>query len=86
MDWLTFIQSMVHFSIMWKTFDYNRRQRVAFLPEKGPAYQVIDDGKMVTGFRAFVPEKMQNVASADNLFLMLPDDLVQQYPELEKAK
>jgi hypothetical protein len=67
---------------MWKTFEYNGEQRVAFIPEIGPAYQIVPK----SGFRAFKPEKMENQASADNLFDMIMEDVLEQYPELENAQ
>jgi len=71
---------------MWKTFEYSGRQRVAYIPPTGPAYQVLDAGKPVNGFRAFIEDRMENVASADNLFRLIPSDVVTDYPELEKAQ
>lgn len=71
---------------MWKTFEYGGRQRVAFLPPKGPAFQVMDAGKRKPGFRAYKQESMKNVASADNLYGMIPNEILEDYPELEGAK
>jgi len=70
---------------MWKVFEYGGRQRVAYIPEEGPAFQILDAGEWVTGFRSFKPEKMENVGSADHLFDMIPEDILNQYPLLEKA-
>jgi hypothetical protein len=67
---------------MWKAFEYSGKQRVAYIPGEGPAYQIVPE----KGFRAFKPEKMLNVASADNLFGLIPEEVIEQYPELEKAK
>ena len=71
---------------MWKKFEYSSRERVAFVPEEGPAYQVLDAGKPVKGFRAFKPEEMKNIASTESLFQSIPRHVVLEYPELEAAK
>ncbi len=71
---------------MWKAFKYSDRERVAFVPPEGPAYQVLDAGKPSIGFRAFKTEKMQDVRSAVNLFTMIPKEILEDYPELEAAK
>ena len=67
---------------MWKTFKYDGKQRVAYLPPEGPAYQV----SPVPGFRGFKPEKMEDVASADNCFGLIKAEDLENYPELELAK
>lgn len=71
---------------MWKTFKYSGRQRIAWIAPKGPAYQITDSGKLAPGFRSFLPERMEEVASADSLFGMIPEEVVEEYPELEHAK
>ena len=71
---------------MWRKFVYSGRERVAYIPPTGPAYQVLDAGKPTRGFRAFVPEKMTDVVPADNLFNMIDRDDLADYPELEAAK
>ena len=71
---------------MWKTFLYSGRQRIAYIAPKGPAYQVMDCGEWVCGFRHFIKDKMKDVACADNLFKKIPGDVVALYPELENAK
>jgi len=70
---------------MWKTFEYSGKQRVAFLPPKGPAFQVMESGKRKPGFRSYKSDLMTNIASADNLFHMVPIEFRRDYPELEKA-
>jgi len=69
---------------MWKAFKYSGRERVAFVPETGPAYQVLDTGKPCEGFRAYKPEKMENIRPALGLF-KIPVSVVEEYPELEVA-
>lgn len=71
---------------MWRSFTYNGRERVAFVPPEGPSYQVLDTGKPCVGFRAFKSEKMSEVRSAVNLFNMIPKEILEEYPELEVAK
>ena len=66
---------------MWKTFKYDGEQRVAYIPPVGPAYQVMP----VAGFRGFKPEKMEEVASADNCFGLIKAEDLEKYPELEQA-
>jgi hypothetical protein len=70
---------------MWKKFKYSGRERVAFIPEEGPAYQVLDAGKPVKGFRAFKMEEASEVSSTANMFQSIPEDVVLEYPELEAA-
>ena len=50
-----------------------------------PAFQVLDTGKPATGFRAFLPEKMQDVQPAENRFDLIPAEVVEEYPELKLA-
>ena len=71
---------------MWRAFKYSGRERVAFVPPEGTAYQVLDAGKPCVGFRAYDPAKMENVRSAVNLFTMIPKDALEEYPELEVAE
>ena len=71
---------------MWKKFKYSGRERVAYVPKVGPAYQILDAGQPNVGFRAFVPEKMKEVEPADNLFKMIPEDIILEYPELEASQ
>lgn len=71
---------------MWKRFKYSGRERVAFIPQEGPSYQVLDAGKVVTGFRAFKPEGMKDVEFATNHFSMVDAEDLKTYTELEAAK
>lgn len=71
---------------MWKKFEYSGRERVAFIPEEGPAYQVLDAGKPVKGFRAFNMKKATKVSSTENMFRSIPQEVVLEYPELESAE
>jgi hypothetical protein len=67
---------------MWKRFEYKDKERVAYVPEEGPAFQILPE----KGFRAFKPEGMGEVRSADNLFAEIPEEILTKYPELKAAK
>ena len=56
---------------MWKRFNYKETERVAYVPEVGPAYQILPK----KGFRAFSPEGMGNVKTAANLFAEIPEEI-----------
>jgi len=71
---------------MWKVFVYSGKQRLAYIPPEGPAFQVIVDGEFDQGFRSFKPEKMVEIATADHLFDMIPEEILEKYPLLEMAK
>lgn len=71
---------------MWKKFKYSGRERVAYIPLVGPAYQVLDAGKPVRGFRAYKTEKMMDVKPNENLFRLILGEDVEEYPELKEAK
>jgi len=70
---------------MWKKFIYSERERVAYIPPEGPAFQVLDAGKPVKGFRAFHKDKMKDVQPTENLFSEIPVEIVEEYPELKLA-
>jgi len=70
---------------MWKQFKYSKRERVAWVAPEGPAYQVLDAGKPVSGFRAFVAEKMEDVKPAAPRFDLINRDDLEDYPELKLA-
>ena len=70
---------------MWKQFKYKKRERVAWVAPEGPAYQVLDAGKPVSGFRAFVTEKMEDVKPAEARFDLINRDDLEDYPELKLA-
>lgn len=70
---------------MWKSFVYSGRQRVAYIPPEGPAFQVMDSGEVKSGFRAFNSDKMEDVQPADNRFDLIPHETLEDYPELKLA-
>lgn len=70
---------------MWKKFKYSGRERVAYIPPEGPAFQVLDAGKPVKGFRAFNMKKAEDVEPAPNMFNEIPAETVEEYPELKLA-
>lgn len=70
---------------MWKQFKYSGRERVAYIPPEGPAFQVLDAGEPSTGFRAFTADKMEDVKSHPNRFDLIPPEVVEEYPDLKLA-
>lgn len=70
---------------MWRAFKYSGRERVAYLPPEGPAFQVLDAGKPAAGFRSFLKDKMEDVRPADNRFDLIPAEVLEQYPDLKLA-
>lgn len=70
---------------MWKQFKYKKRERVAWVAPEGPAYQVLDAGKPVSGFRAFKKEGMSEVEKATPRPELIEDFDLEAYPELGLA-
>ena len=70
---------------MWKQFKYSDKVRVAWVPSEGPCYQVMEDGEIKQGFRAFNPENMTEVCDKTNFFHLIISEDVDKYPELKLA-
>lgn len=66
---------------MWKKFRYSGRERVAWVPPTGPAYQVLDAGQPDEGFRSFKADKMENIEPVVGTF-SLPKEIIEKYPEI----
>lgn len=66
---------------MWKKFKYSGRERVAWVPPVGPAYQVLDAGKPEQGFRSFKVDQMKDIEPAVGFFT-IPEDVIIKYPEI----
>lgn len=71
---------------MWKRFNYKGSERVAWVAEQGPAFQVLDAGKPAKGFRSFKPDQMEDVRPAENHYGMIPTETVLKYDELLRAQ
>jgi hypothetical protein len=46
----------------------------------------MDAGVVSVGFRSYKAEKMTDIEPADNLFNLIPKDIIERYPELGAAK